>query len=334
MNSYERVFNRLEGKSVDKIPNLNILMLFAAKFIGVPYKKYVTDYRYLVEGNIKSCDKFGIDMLSTISDPFRETFDFGANVTFPEDNVPICTEVMIKNYKDIKKISVKDPLKSERMLDRINAIKLYRKEIGKQYPVLGWIEGPISEAANLRGINNIMLDFTDNPDFTNKLFNICTNQAIRFGVEQVKAGADFIGVGDAAASLIGPQLYEKFVLPFEQKLFRELHKLKTKIKLHICGNISKILHLVPFSGADIIDVDWMVNFKDAVEIFPDKCSACGNFDPVAILLSGTTKTVKEAVKKCIIASKANTMIAAGCEVPKDTPIENLLEVDKTLKDFS
>ncbi len=71
-----------EGKLVDKIPNLNILMLFAAKFIGVPYKKYVTDYGYLVEGNIKSCDKFGIDVLSTISDPFRETFDFGANVTF------------------------------------------------------------------------------------------------------------------------------------------------------------------------------------------------------------------------------------------------------------
>jgi len=52
MNSYERVKNRLKGNPVDKIPNLNIIMTFAAKYIGVPYKKYVTDFKVLVEGNI------------------------------------------------------------------------------------------------------------------------------------------------------------------------------------------------------------------------------------------------------------------------------------------
>jgi len=55
-----RVFRRINGKTVDKIPNLNIIMTFAANFIKVPYKKYVTDFRYLVEGNIACCEKFGI----------------------------------------------------------------------------------------------------------------------------------------------------------------------------------------------------------------------------------------------------------------------------------
>lgn len=334
MNPCERVFRRIEGKPVDKIPNLNIIMLFAAKYIGIPYKKYVTDYRYLVEGNIKCCDKFGIDMVSVISDPYRETFDYGANVVFPDDDVPICTEAMIKSYTDIKKISVRNPLKSERMLDRIRAIELYKKEVGDRYPILGWIEGPISEAANLRGINNIMVDFFDNPDFINELFGICVDQAIKFGIEQIKAGADFIGVGDAAASLIGPKFYKTFVLPFEQKLFKALHKAACKIKLHICGNISPIIDLVHLSGADIIDIDWMVDFKKAVETFSDKYSACGNFDPVTILLNGTTEIVEKAVRRCVEVSNTNTIIAAGCEVPKDTPLENLLKVDETLKALS
>jgi hypothetical protein len=44
MTPKERVFRRLRGERVDKIPNLNILMTFAAKYIKVPYKKYVTGY--------------------------------------------------------------------------------------------------------------------------------------------------------------------------------------------------------------------------------------------------------------------------------------------------
>ena len=36
MNSYERVMNRLAGKPVDRIPNLSIVMLFAAKELGFP----------------------------------------------------------------------------------------------------------------------------------------------------------------------------------------------------------------------------------------------------------------------------------------------------------
>jgi uroporphyrinogen-III decarboxylase len=107
MNSYERVKNRLKGNPVDKIPNLNIIMTFAAKYIGVPYKKYVTDFKVLVEGNISCCEKFGIDMVSAISDPCRELFDFGANVVLPENDVPYCKDFLIKEYADIKKVKVK-----------------------------------------------------------------------------------------------------------------------------------------------------------------------------------------------------------------------------------
>lgn len=334
MNSYQRVLRRLEGESVDKIPNLNIVMTFAAKYIGVPYKKYVTNYRYLVEGNIACCEKFGIDMVSAISDPCRELHGFGGNVIFPEDDVPKCVDFILRNYSDLKNLSVADPLKSERMWDRIKAVELYKKDLSGYYPVLGWVEGALAEAVLLRGMTSLMTDLIEAPEFVHELLALCTEQAIKFGLEQIKAGADFIGVGDSAASLIGPKHYRVFALPYEQKICTAIHEAGARVKLHICGDITTILELVLLSGADIIDVDWMVDFGRAVKTFSNRCSACGNFDPVNIMLRGTLETVRQAIRKCVTVASNNTFIAAGCEVPRETPIENMVVVDETLRELS
>src|SRR6056297_1694601 len=128
MNPKERVYDRLSGKKVDKIPNLNIIMTFAAKYINVPYSKYVTDYRYLVEGNIKCCEEFGIDMVSAISDPCRESHDLGANIKFLYNDVPQIDGNLIDDYKKMEFLKLIDPLKRERMVDRIKAIELLKKK--------------------------------------------------------------------------------------------------------------------------------------------------------------------------------------------------------------
>jgi MtaA/CmuA family methyltransferase len=334
MTPKERVFKRLNGEYVDKIPNLNIVMTFAANFIKVSYKKYVTDYRYLVEGNIACCEKFGIDMVSAISDPYREAQGFGANIIFPDDDVPKCTDYYIKGYPDIKKLKVKSALESERTNDRIEAIKLYKKEVGQKYPILGWVEGAIAESSDLMGLSKMMIDIYDRPDFIKELLEICTLQAIIFSQEQIDAGADFVGIGDAVASLISPSVYKDFVLPCEQRIIKAIHDKGAKAKLHICGNISSILDLLPITGADIIDIDWMVNFKAANEAFKGKCSACGNFDPVSVMLQGNTKDVAGAVISCVSDGTNTTFIAAGCEVPKMTPFENMIKVDQALREIS
>jgi MtaA/CmuA family methyltransferase len=334
MTPKERVFKRLKGEDVDKIPNLNIVMTFAANFIKVPYKKYVTDYRYLVEGNIACCEKFGIDMVSAISDPFREAHGFGANVIFPEDDVPKCTDFFIKDYSDIRKLKITGAANCERMKDRVEAIKLYKIKAGQKYPILGWVEGAFAESADLRGLSKMMIDIYDSPDFIKDLLEICTRQAILFSEEQIDAGADFIGIGDAAASLISPSAYKDLVLPYEQRIINAVHDKGAKARLHICGNTSSILDILPLTGADIVDIDWMVNFKTANGVFKGKCCACGNFDPVSVMLQGDTEAVESAVISCVNEGNNTTFIAAGCEVPKMTPFENLIKVDSTLREIN
>jgi len=334
MNQYERVMNRIEGKPVDRIPNTNIIMQFAAREIGVKYGDYVTDYRKLVEGNIVCCEKYGIDMVSTISDPFREVADRGGAVRILTDDVPACHEFLIKELGDLKKIRIVDPSITPRMADRIKACRLFKSEAGKQFPILGWIEGPMAEACDLRGINEIMTDLFDSPEFIDDLLRNCNEQAIRFAQAQVDAGADIIGVGDAAASLIGPDLYMTHVFEREKELIEAIHKMGAKVKLHICGNITALLPFLPDTGADIIDIDQLVDFAEAGEILGDRVAYAGNVDTVKTMLQGTPQNVYDNVQACAANGGTKLFLQAGCEVPKFTPGENLLAFMEAVKDCS
>ncbi|HSM25367.1 MAG TPA: uroporphyrinogen decarboxylase family protein, partial [Anaerolineaceae bacterium] len=128
--------------------------------------------------------------------------------------------------------------------------------------------------------------------------------------------------------------YKKFVLPYEQRIIQAIHSQGAKARLHICGNISSLLKILPETEADIIDIDYPVDFESAVEALRPTIAANGNFEPSRILLQGTVDDVIDAVKGCVAVSDANTFIAAGCEVPRDTPPENLRAVSKTLWDLS
>jgi MtaA/CmuA family methyltransferase len=332
MTPYERLMNRLEGKPVDRIPNLNILMSFAADYIGVPYSEYAIDYKKLVQGYIKCCQDFNIDAVSCISDPVREAHDMGADINIPFNDTPHPLSPLIKEFADIKKIKIVNPVDGKRMSDRIKAVELFKKEVGGYYPIIGWVEGALAEAADLRGVSELMMDLIMSPDFCIELLEKSYAQTLLFAKAQIEAGADFIGVGDAVASLIGPELYEEFAFPYEKRICDEIHSLGAKMKLHICGNTKALLPKLKEVGADIFDVDYPVNFKYTVDIFEgSKTAVNGNVNPVAIMMQGTEEDVSYAIRSCIDVCSSNTIISAGCEIPRATPYKNLLAMSEALK---
>lgn len=334
MNAKERVYARINGKAVDKIPNVSLIMQFAARYIGVPYGKYVIDHRYLVDANIKCCEKFGLDMVSAISDPFRETGGFGADVVINPDDVPSCHTHLLENWFQLNKLKLYDPMENARTADRVNAIALYKSMVGNEYPICGWIEGPLAESCDLRGINEIMFDLYDEPKAVRQLMQICLEQGVRFARAQIEAGADFIGVGDAAASVIGPTLYREFVFEYEKRLVREIQSLGAKVKLHICGDITPILPLLKEVAPDMLDIDFMVDFKTAVSIMGDKTAVCGNIDPVGVILEGDQKVIDKAVVECIAHMDERSFMSSGCEIPKFTSLENMLAFKSAVERYS
>lgn len=330
MNAMERMKARLKGEPVDQPPNHCIIMGFGARQLGVSYRDFVNDYKILTEAGIRCAESFGIDILSAISDPMREAEGFGAHVIYPEDGVPYAPEALITDLKELSVLTVRPPESCRRMNDRLLAVQRYQEYADGQYPVQGWVEGAFAEACDLHGLNEMLTDIVLEPEAAKELLEITLQQAIQFAVAQVQAGADIIGIGDAAGSLVGPALYEEFVLPYEIRLIKAIHQTGALVRLHICGNITPILELVACCGADIIDCDWMVDFARAAEVFHGRCSASGNFDPVEILLNGTPESVEDAVRHCLEVSANTSIIAAGCEVPPFTPPQNLYAVSQTL----
>jgi MtaA/CmuA family methyltransferase len=332
MTGYQRIVAMLDDQPVDCLPQMPITMMFAADQIGVKYGEYAADYQKLVEGQIRTAEKFDFDYVSCISDPAREATDCGAKVHFFEDQPPAIDEndALLADKKTLATLEIPDPLGGGRMHDRVMAAGLFRERVGGERLIEGWIEGPCAEAADLRGINRLMLDFYDDPDFVRDLFDFIVQMELEFAEAQVEAGVDLIGVGDAAASLVGPQIYEEFVWPSEKKLFDALHEMGTRIRLHICGNIGRILKPIGRLGCDFVDIDYMVPVAQAREAMgPDQVLA-GNIDPVAVLRHGTPESIAEAIGECHRQAGSRYIVGAGCEVPRDTPPQNVF----ALRDYA
>ena len=106
MTSRERVLAHLAGQPVDRLPLMPITMMFACAQIGARYRDYCTDYRVLVEGQIRTAEAFGFDYVNTMSDPAREAADCGAVVEY-FDNQPVALVEDQALLAD-KEVSLKD----------------------------------------------------------------------------------------------------------------------------------------------------------------------------------------------------------------------------------
>jgi len=325
MNGYQRIDAMLSGGPVDRLPLMPITMMFAADQIGVPYGEYARDHRKLVEGQLATAERFDFDYVSCISDPAREAADCGATVQYFPNQPPAVDEVnaLLVDKAKLGRLEMPDPLGGGRMHDRVQAAAGLSEAVAGERMVEGWIEGPVAEAADLRGINRLMTDFFDDPAFVRDLFEFTLALGVRFARAQQEAGVQLMGVGDAAASLVGPQIYEEFVLPYEKRLVHALHELGLRVRLHICGNIGRILAPIGTLGCEMVDLDSMVSLAAArAKLGPDVVLA-GNLDPVRALRDGTPESVREALAQCHAEVGPRYIIAAGCEVPRDTPPENV-----------
>lgn len=325
MTSRERVLAHLASRPVDRLPLMPITMQFACDLIGARYRDYETDHRVLVEGQLRVVEQFSLDYVNTMSDPAREAADCGAVVEFAENSpaAMIEAEALLADRTRLAGLRIPDPLGGGRMHNGVRAIALFQERLRGDKLIEGWIEGPCAEAADLRGINTLMLDFYDDPGFVRDLFDFVVEMELRFARVQIEAGADLIGIGDAAASLVGPQIYEEFVWPYEKKLVDGIHALGGRTRLHICGNTRFALAGMGRLGCAVVDLDSLSPIAEArARMGPDQI-LLGNINPVTVLRAGTPEQVFKAAVDCYREAGTHYIIGAGCEVPRDTPPENL-----------
>lgn len=325
MTGRERILAMIDGKPADNLPFMPITMMFACDRIGAAYRDYATNCQVLVEGQVHTAEEFDFDYVNTMSDPACEAADCGAAVRFFPNQPPALDEAnaLLADKARLKDLKVPHPYTSARMGNRLRALGLYRSRVGKEKLIEGWIEGPVAQAADLRGINNLMMDFFDDPSFVIELFEFVLKLELTFAKAQVAEGAELIGVGDAVASLVGPKIYQQFVWPYEKRMMDGLRALGARTRLHICGNTRPILGLMGQLGCDIVDLDSLAGMAEGRAAMVPRQVLLGNIDPVRVLRNGTADEVYAAVAECHQQAGNRFIVSAGCEVPRDTPAQNL-----------
>jgi MtaA/CmuA family methyltransferase len=323
MTSKQRYLAAVRGEPYDRVPVTPIFMAWAAHYVGHSYRDFYLDGDVLVEAQLAVTRAFGADQISAISDPWRESSAYGMAFDYPENGVGMPKGRLLTSPRDVARLAPFDPDGCERTRQRIESVARMADAVGQTHSVLGWVEGPMAQYLDLRGTEGAMLDLIDAPEAFHQAAEVLVAGGLAFARRQIEAGADTIGVGDAAASLVGPALFHEHVLPWERRLFEGIHEAGGLVKLHICGNINDLLADLATTDADLIDLDWMVPVARSREIVGPDVALAGNFDPAAVLLRGTPEQVAEAARQNLADGGQRFLLQPGCEVPQKTPEANV-----------
>jgi MtaA/CmuA family methyltransferase len=323
VNGFERFHATMNGVECDILPRMPILMAVKARYVGTDYRTFATDYGVKADANIRCAESFGIDVVDVMSDPYCEAEGFGAEIDFPLDEVPRCPNPPLSSAKDLGLLRKPDPRHSTRMANTVKTVGVYQDKVFQKYSIHGWVEGPAAEAANLRGIQSFLVDVLLDPQWCAELMDTCTEVAIDFATAQVETGADVIGVGDSICSQLPPDVYASLVAPRQQRLFESIRAAGAITRLHICGDITHLLPCIKDLAVDILDVDHLVDIASVRECVGAQMVLVANLDPVTDLLHGSPLAIRTKVEE-IYERVGNPMIVgAGCEIPRDTPQQNL-----------
>lgn len=329
MRSLERVHNLVAGRPVDHLPMQGMVMMFAARHVGIPYIDYTRDGRKMAEAQLKVVEDFGIDCLLTCSDPAREVIDIdgeGSVDWFPDQGPAINeSRAALTDKTRLVAFKVPDPLGGGRMHDRIKAIEIMHAKVRGEVSIVGWVEGPLALGQELRGLNNIMMDLIEDEPFVNDLLDFTADVAIRYAGPQIAAGADTIGMSDAAASLMGPELYAKYLWPRQLRVLSHIKRTFPHVltRLHMCGQTDALIPRMRDLPADIFELDFPVDLPRArATLGPDRVIS-GNVSTITDLLQGTPQRVYDAARRCHQICGPKHIVNSGCEISPLTPPENV-----------
>ena len=333
MTGLQRTLAFIQGQPVDHAPFHPIVMRWAAKYAGVKYRDFCLDYRAKCEAMIRAAEDFGNDWVTVMSDPYAEASAFGIRVEYPEDSLPLDKGGHLPDLEAAGRLQPVRTLDYPRMVNRLNEIREFKQRVGGRLFIVGWVEGPIAEYADLRGITTAAMDLIDDPDTVCRAMDVITESALEFITHQVEAGADCIGIGDAFCSQIGPVSYRRFAWEREKRMIEHIHRLGTLAKLHICGNTRPIMPDMIATGADIIDVDHLVpSMAEFVPLLSKAQVFSGKADPVSVIQNGDAASIAAAVQSGWKEARGRAIVSAGCEITPGTTVENMRAFENAARD--
>jgi hypothetical protein len=219
----KRLDDAMKG-TPDRVPVYAQLHEFAMKELGIPPKIFYTTPEIIVPASLEVAEQYGIDVGFVDYDVYNiEVEALGQKVIFFEDHMPDVdrSAPLITGPDDLDKIRTPDFDTEGRFSTVIEMHAIFEKLTGVA-PSLQFC-APFSMAANIRGIEQLIMDILLNPDFARGLFDAIVEEVLAPWILYQKEhfpNATSIGGSDASASLpiLNLTLLKEWVVPYIQRL--------------------------------------------------------------------------------------------------------------------
>jgi uroporphyrinogen decarboxylase len=306
------------------VPVFPLVTAHAARVAGIPVRDYYTDGAAMARSQLVAQELYGTDFISFFSEVGLIAEALGSRFEYPEDDLPLLARPKWQGLVELDAAEV-DPLRDGRLRVYLDAITYAYEARGDTMPILAYVPAPFTTAQQLVDQEVFLLGLLTEPERVKGLLAYAARSIIRFCRAIIGAGGLPILVDPlASGSVISAEHYREFALPCEADVIRYLHRYDLDIVLHICGDTDSIIHLMPESGADLLSVD-RIEIADAVAGAGDRCRIIGNYDTSSMLLSDPA-AIERAVAEMVTAGRKcpkGFVAATGCEVPVETPPENV-----------
>ncbi len=221
----------------------------------------------------------------------------------------------------------------------LEALRLIVERFGEEVFVVACFDQyPFSLAAQILGINEIMLMIHDDRALVQAVIERCLDYGLAYGRAMGEAGVDMLSGGDSLAGLIGPEMYRELALPYEKRLIAGLKTATRKpVSLHICGDSTAILKDMAGSGAGVLEIDHQVDIAAACRLVGPDVALWGNLDPVGLLAQGSPELVERVSHRLLENLRSSGhrrfVLSSGCTLALETPAENLDAMLKAARDY-
>ena len=276
-------------------------------------------------------EKLQPDMSFVLMDLSVEASALGAAVRYPLHEIPTVEEPLVRQREDLLQFQALDILKDGRVHVFLETIRLLKKSV--DIPVCGYVIGPFSLTGLLMGASEAAMATITDPDFLGEVLAFSTRTILHYARAQVEAGADVVAILEPTAALLSAASFDTFSAPYVAEIVRAT---AVPCILHICGDASRLVPAMAGTGAQGLSLDYQVDLAAAAEQVPDDVVLIGNLDPAGVLSRGTPDEVAAATEKLLreMEGRKNFLLSSGCDLPPETPLENIRTMIETARAFS
>ncbi len=322
MTGKEKVIKTLNHEPTGFTPWVPFTGIHAGSLKGYDAQEVLTDSDKLAESLLEAHKLYQPDGMPVIFDLQIEAEILGCKLLWAQ-KAPASVMTHPCSDKSIPDIEItKDSGRIPLVLETFEKIKPQMENTA----LFGLICGPFTLASHLRG-NDIFMDMFDSPEYVTDLIGYATKTCIQVAKIYIDAGFDVISVVDPLVSQISSDHFDEFMAKDFTEVFDFIRSQGVKSAFFVCGNATRNIEVMCKTTPDSIFMDENIDMVAAKEI-TDKYNVAvgGNIPLTSIMLHGTQqdnmKYVVELLDK--IENKDNLFIAPGCDMPYDTPAENII----------